>query len=92
MWDLYDKKIFKTIFIKNCYLTSLIKWNNKYLIVADYGNKSFKIINIEEYRVICDIRGQHYNSLLYIKKINNPIYGESLLSSLEDKIIKLWII
>ena len=92
IWDLYDKKIFKTILINNCYLTSLIKWNNKYLIVADYGNKSIKIINIEEYKLICDIKGQYYDNLLFIKKINHPIYGESLLSSSKDNIIKLWTI
>ena len=32
-----------------------------------------------------------HNDLLYcIKKINHPIYGESLLSAGDDKIIKLW--
>ena len=35
---------------------------------------------------------EHKDELVCIKKINHPIYGESLLSAGEDKAIKLWII
>ena len=54
IWDLYNKKIFKIIntnknSILNIFninenkLAHIIEWNNKYIIVADYNNKSFKI-------------------------------------------------
>ena len=41
---------------------------------------------------INDIKSGHAIDLICIKKINHPIYGESLLSAGEDKIIKLWTI
>ena len=92
IWDLYNKKIYKTININKCKLAHIIDWNNKYIIVADYNNKSFKIIDLEENKMICNINGQHTDKLACVKKIYHPIYGESLLSAAQDNIIKLWII
>jgi len=90
IWDLYNKNIFKIINTNNCKLYNIIEWNNKYIMVADCDNKSFKIIDIEAFKVISDINGIHKKDVKSIKKIYHPIYGESLLSSDEDGIIKLW--
>ena len=73
-------------------LAQIIKWNNKYIIVADYNNKSFKIIDLEENKIISDIHGQHIDKVVCIKKIYHSLYGESLLSAANDNSIKLWII
>ena len=91
IWDLYDKKIYKTINTNRCKLAHIINWNRKYIIVSDVNNKSFKIIDIE-YNSIYDIKNEHKKLLFCIKKIYHPIYGESLLSSGDDKVIKLWTI
>ena len=91
IWDLYNKKIFKVINTNGCKLAHIIEWNNKYIIVADYNNKLFKIIDIDN-NSIHDIKIEHKDNLACIKKINHPIYGESLLSAGNDKIIKLWTI
>ena len=92
IWDLYNKNIFKIINTNNCYLCHIIEWNNKYIIVADYYNKSFKIIDLDEYKIISNIGGQHKDGVICIKKIYHPIYGESLLSCGNDKCIKFWSI
>ena len=63
-----------------------------YIIVANVNNKSFKIIDLDENKIISDIGGQHTDKVICIKKIYHPIYGESLLSTSEDKTIKLWSI
>ena len=89
IWDLYNKNLFKIINTNNCCLMHIIQWNNKYIIVADYYNKSFKIINIENENIL-DINGQHTKQVKCIKKINHPKYGESLLSAGRDETIKLW--
>ena len=89
IWDLYNKNIFKIINTNNCKLYNIIEWNDKYIMVVDYYNISFKIIDIETFKVIIDINGVHKNYVKSIKKIYHPIYGESLLSSDEDGIIKL---
>ena len=92
IWDLYNKNIFKIINTNNCKLAHIIQWNNKYIIVADVNNKSFKVIDLEENKIIFDIGGQHTNEVKSIKKIYHPLYGESLLSAADDNIIKLWTI
>ena len=68
-----------------------IEWNKKYIIVADFNNKSFKIIDIDN-GTIYNINTEHIDGLKCVKKVNHPIYGESLLTSGKDKTIKLWTI
>ena len=89
IWDLYNKNIFKVINTNNCYLMHIIQWNSKYIIVADYDNKCFKIINLENEN-IADIGQQHTKEVVCIKKIHDDKYGELLLSASNDKSIKLW--
>ena len=68
IWDLYNKKIYKVININNCYLVHIIEWNNKYIIVADCKNISFKIIDLEENKITCDINGRTPIKLYVLKK------------------------
>ena len=81
IWDLYNKKIYKVIktngIFSECELAHIIEWNKKYIIVADYNNKSFKIIDIDN-NSIYNINPEHKALLACIKKINHPKYGESL--------------
>ena len=90
IWNLNEKKIFKVINTNRCYLANILLWNNQYLIAADYNNKTFKIINMEN-DSISDINTEHEGELVCIKKINHPIYGQSLISAANDKTLKLWI-
>ena len=90
IWDLYNKNFVKKININECNLLHIIQWNNKYAIVADSWNKSFKIIDLKIYKVISQIKGHHTQNALSVKKIYHPIYGELLLSAAADKTIKLW--
>ena len=89
IWDLYNKKILKVINTNESFLYHIIEWNNKYIIVTYYYNKSFKIIDLEDNEMIYDINGQH-DLLTCTKKVYHPIYGESLLSAGRDNIIRLW--
>ena len=49
----------------------------------------FKIIDMEN-NSISDMKTNHKNKLICIKKINHPIFGQALLSSSFDGTIKLW--
>ena len=88
IWDLYNKNNVKIINTNKYRLNNIIEWNDKYIIVVDFDNKSFKIINIETF----DIKRVYKKGVKSIKKIYHPMHGESLLSSDQDGIIKLWSI
>jgi len=90
IWDLYNKSMYKNIKIDKDELYHIIKWNEKYIIVADYHSNSYKIINLENENIL-DINGQHTKGVISIKKIYHPKYGQSLLSAGSDRTIKLWI-
>ena len=90
IWNLNEKKIFKIINTNGCKLAHIILWNNQYLIAADYNNKSFKIIDTRNYSIY-DMKTDHKKQMPCIKKVNHPIYGESLLTASNDNTIKLWI-
>ena len=90
LWDLFNKSIYKVINTNDCVLSNIIQWNNQYFIVADYENKSFKIIDIEKEQIVKDIAGQHTDKVPCVKKIYHPLYGESLLTAGQDNTIKLW--
>ena len=90
LWDLFNKSIYKIISTNDCVLCNIIQWNNKYSIVADYDNKSFKIIDFEKGQVVKDIKGEHTDKVPCVKKLYHPLYGEALLSAGQDNTIKLW--
>lgn len=88
LWDLFNKSIYKVINTNECVLSNIIPWNNQYIIVADYDNNSFKIIDIEKGKIVKDISGQHTDKVPCVKKIYHPLYGESLLTAGQDNTIK----
>jgi DNA-binding Lrp family transcriptional regulator len=90
LWDLFNKSIYKVINTNDCVLSNIIQWNNQYFIVADYDNKSFKIVDIEKEQIVKDITGQHTDKVPCVKKVYHPLYGESLLTAGQDNTIKLW--
>lgn len=89
IWDLEEKKLFKNINVKDN-LYHIIEWNNKYMIAADFINKSFKIIDYEGKKEPITVKAQHKEFVKSVKKILHPKYGESLLTASRDKTIKLW--
>ena len=91
IWDLYDKKLINAINTNECQLANIIKWNERYFIASDRKNKSIKIIDTEN-KNIHDIKTNHSDELICVKKMNHPTLGESLLSASRDSKIKLWII
>ena len=91
IWDLNNKCLFKDIPIENSQLYNIIQWNSKYTIVADV-KKSFRVVDIEEGKIIFEVKDENSGISSYIKKINHPIYGESLLSNGSSSSVKLWTI
>ena len=89
IWDLHHRNLFSVINTNGCKLAHIIEWNKKYIIVADYDNRSFKIIDIDN-NSIYNMGTEHKKNLCCVKKINHPKYGESLLTAGLDQTIKIW--
>ena len=91
-FDLNNKILSYSIDIscENNWLQYMIRWNQRFLIVADVYKKCFKIIDLTIKKVISKIKLSA--GIRCIKKIYHPIYGESLLSVSDDGYIKLWVL
>ena len=88
IWDLVKKEILKEINYNSSYGYEIISWNNKYTILGCY--ECFAIVNIEEGKIIrmidikrkeCELRG--------VKKIKTKKFGECLICSGNDNIIRV---
>ena len=95
IWDLYNKKIYQVILLNKCNLFHIMQWNQKYIIVSDYKNISFKVIDLRKNKVVADIKGEHKKYIKCIKKllyykVECDTYKEYLITCGNDKIIKLW--
>ncbi len=76
----------KKINIINKKLYGICLWNNNNLFVG-CEDKTIKLININNDKIIKSLSG-HEGSVITIKKIIHPKYGECLISYGED--IILW--
>lgn len=91
IWDLYEKKLWKLINSKNYYLFHIIPWSNNYAIVADFGRKTIKVIDLINGKIISDIgEGIHKKGIIGVKKYCFEEYGDCLLTAGEDNSINLW--
>ena len=91
IWNFHSGNLLKKINVSDYYrLYGLCLWNNEYLFVG-CEDKKIRIIEINKGVIIKNLIG-HNNSILTIKKIIHPLYGESLISqAYESDKIKLWI-
>ena len=79
--------------IKNIiFLSYILQWSNKYIIVCEYYNKGIKIIDIDKLKIISSIKEKNVGQIISSKKFIHPIYGESLLIASQDNNISLWTI
>ena len=89
VWNLNTKKCINTI-DTNCILCHIIQWSEKYIIAADFENKSFIIVDIDKKKIYNDINAEHSMEVKCIKKFLHPKFGECLLTAGRDNSIKLW--
>ena len=82
--------LLNTIKVSNYYLVGLCLWNNDYLFVG-CGDKTLKLIDLQKGKTIKKYNGYN-NSVITIKKIIIPKYGECLITQeFEKNSIKLWV-
>lgn len=87
IWDYNTVSIYKKLHAPGCNLRGILLWNQKFVIAAS-SDKCFKIFNIDEEKVFSS-PSLHSNVLCTVQKITHPIYGESLMTSSIDGLLKL---
>ena len=87
-WDLGNFTLKFSIKYKSSYFYDIINWNDNYIIVGEKNNSSIIIIDVLQRRVITVIKNKNISFVITLKKLNHPLYGQSLLiNDLKNNII-----
>ena len=91
IWNFHTGELIIKIQISNNWLYGICVWNDSYLFVG-CSDKTIKLMELKDGFIAKNLKG-HNNSVLTIKKLKHPKYGECLLSQgyNEDQ-IRLWIL
>jgi hypothetical protein len=89
--DLQAKKEFKSITFEDVFLYSFIKWNDHYLLVNDCLQRRILVLDINDFTVKSKVLCPEMYFDRFIKKVDHPIYGESIMSVGIDWKIKLFV-
>ena len=90
IWNFHTGELLNKISGNSAYLYGICLWNNEYLFVG-CEEKEIKLISLINGNIIKNLKG-HSDSVITVKKIIHPTYGECLLSQgNENDQIKLWI-
>ena len=93
IWELEGGLLIKSIGTNSrCKFYEICQWSKRFIIVADSENNSFIIVDFIDGKIIGEIGGVHEDCVIGVKKINHPIYGETLLSNDDEGKINLWVI
>ena len=72
IWDLiskcmyYNISLYKNLDKNKLYLSYILQWSNKYIIACEYYYKGFKIIDIDNFKIISSIKV--FYLILYLNK------------------------
>ena len=89
IWDFHSGKLLNKIEVSNNRLFDLCLWDNQYLLVG-CGEEIIKVVDLKIGKKIKTLHD--FNSVISLKKIEHPKYGECLMSQgNEIEQIMLWI-
>ena len=90
--DLENKTSVKSIQLEKVQLYSFVRWNERYLLINDCLQRRIIVIDVlDDYKIKSKVLCPEMNFDRFIKKIEHPIYGESILSIGIDWRIKLFV-
>jgi len=89
IWNFYSGELINKIQISNNWLYGICVWSENYLLVG-CSDKTIKLMELKDGFISKNMKG-HDNSVLTIKKLKHPKYGDCLLSQgyNEDQ-IRIW--
>ena len=90
IWNFHTGLLLNKIEVKSQILYGICLWDNEFLFVGCFDN-TIKLINLKNGEIIKELSG-HKNSIITIKKVNIPKYGECLISKgNKNDQYKLWV-
>ena len=90
IWNFHTNELLKKIIIYKKRILGICLWSNNYLFIG-CEDKTIKLLEIKSEEIVNNLFGNN-STVLNIKKINHPKYGECLISQgAKDNQIKLWI-
>ena len=92
IYNLEYKEVFIKFEFENVFLYSFVKWNDNYLLINDCSNKSILILDMKDsFQIKKEIKCPEMYFDRFIKKVEHPLYGESILSVGIDWKIRIFI-
>ena len=88
IWNFHSGELLKTIQVNN-QMYGICLYKNNHLCLGCKPH-SIKLIDLNKDQVIIKLLG-HLDSVITIKSLFHPKYGECLISQSNDKTIKLWM-
>ena len=86
------KEVFIKIILDGSFLYSFVKWNDNYLLINDCQNKCILVLDKNDnFQVKKTIPCPEMYFDRFIKKVEHPLYGESILSVSLDGKIRIFI-
>ena len=91
--NLEHKQVFTKIKLNDVFLYSFVKWNDKYLLINDSKNNSILVfdMNKNNFEIKKKIECPDMKYERFIKKVEHPVYGESIISIGIEFKLKLYI-
>lgn len=95
-WDLENKVFIRKIKSGGINLRVMLQWSEEYFILADnkYNNnntnKTFKILDIDQFKIISNIGGKHKSPITCIKKIKHNTFGDIIITGETGKSLIVW--
>ena len=89
-WDLIKQRLINSFEVKNCCLiNNILKWSERYIIITEKFKYELCVIDLV-YKKIINRMKIFKKSILKIKKVKIPNYGECLVTGDHDHLIKIW--
>ena len=93
-WDLENKRFIVKIRTGGLNSRVIIQWSEKYIILSDSKsndiNKTFKILDLDNFKIISNIGGRHKSPITCIKKISHCKYGNIIITGETGKSLIVW--
>lgn len=90
--DLNKLEEYKTITLEDVFLYSFVRWNDQYILVNDTLQRRILVIDMtDDYKIKSKVLCPEFYFDRFIKKVDHPVYGESILSVGIDWKIKLFV-